>query len=55
MALYRNDWHLAHLIPISPPSALTSGLERGPNGLGGARPTFSIDGVDVLVMELLAA
>ena len=26
-----------------------------PDGLGGARPTFSIEGVDVLVMELLAA
>ena len=26
-----------------------------PDGSGGARPTFSIEGVDVLVMELLAA
>jgi hypothetical protein len=26
-----------------------------PDGSRGARPTFSIDGVDVLVMELLAA
>ncbi len=26
-----------------------------PDGLGGARPTFVIEGVDVLVMELLAA
>ena len=26
-----------------------------PDGSGGARPTFSIDGVDVLVMDLLAA
>ena len=55
MALYRYDWHLGHLIPISPPTAPTSGLEHGPDGLGGAQPTFTVEGVDVLVMELLAA
>jgi hypothetical protein len=55
LALYRYDWHLGHLIPISPPTAPTNGLERGSDGYRGARPTFSIEGVDVLVAELLAA
>ena len=30
-------------------------LMAPPDGLGGAQPTFSIEGVDVLVLELLAA
>ena len=55
MALYRYDWHLGHLIPISPPPAAMSGLERGPDGFGGAQPTFVIEGVSELVLELLAA
>jgi hypothetical protein len=55
LALYRYDWHLGHLIPISPPTAPASRPKREPDGSGDAGPTAVIEGVSELVVELLAA
>ena len=46
---------LAHAVVAVLTLDSTHGWLAPPDGSRGARPTFSIDGVDVLVMESLAA